>query len=181
MKNILITAFLLCATASAFGQRFAYVNTDYILSNIPEFNDAQKELDKMAADWKDDAAKKQKEIDDLYKAYQNEQYLLTEDQKKTKIQEIENKEKELKDFQQDKFGYQGALYKKRQELVKPVQDKVYSAIEKMAEERNYDFVFDKANSTTVLYANIKNDQSDYILKSLGYTPKTGTNSNSGNK
>jgi outer membrane protein len=178
MKHLFVATLLILATsATAFSQRFAYVNTDYILSNIPDFNDAQKKIDDLAAGWKDDGSKKQKEIDDLYKAYQNEQYLLTEDQKKAKVKEIEDKEKALKDFQNSKFGYQGDLFKKRQELIKPIQDKVYAEIEKMAKDRGYDFIFDKANSTTVLYADIKNDKSDDILKALGYTPQQKSSTN----
>ena len=179
-KIIVLTSLIFCATFATFAQRFAYVNTEYILGNIPEYNDAQKQIDKLVQDWKAEAEKRQKEIDDAYKSYQNEQYLLTEDQKKTKMQAIEQKEKDLKQFQQDKFGYQGELFQKRQELIKPIQDKVYDAIQKMATERNYDFVFDKASSTAILYADIKNDKSDDILKAMGYTPqqkttKTGNN------
>ncbi|MBC8173726.1 MAG: OmpH family outer membrane protein [Chitinophagales bacterium] len=174
MKKIIIIITCVTIGLSTFGQttKYVYVNTDYILKNIPEFTEAQKEIDKISEEWRVEVAKKQKEIDDLYKVFQNEQYLLTEEQKKNKVQEIENKEKGLKDYQKEKFGYEGALFQTRQELVKPIQDKVYDAIEKLAKERGYDFIFDKAGSTVILFADPKNDRSDDILRSLGYTPGT---------
>ena len=172
MKKTLILAFVIIATAlTASAQRFAYVNTDYILKNIPEYKAAQEVIDKTTAEWRAEVDKKQKEIDELYRNFQNEQYLLTEEQKKTKITEIESKEKAIKEYQKVKFGYEGELFQKRQELVKPIQDKVYEAIEKFAKERGYDFIFDKSSSTTLLYANAENDKSDDIIKKLGYTPQ----------
>lgn len=177
MKKIILISFLVIAAAvSADAQRFAYVNTDYILDNIPEYKTAQEQIDKLSADWKADIEKKQKEIDELYRIFQNEQYLLTEDQKKTKIAEIEAKEKALKEYQREKFGYEGELFRKRQELIKPIQDKVYEAIEKYAKERGYDFVFDKSSGTTILFANPENDKSEEILKRMGYTPQQKANS-----
>lgn len=172
MKKSLIIAMVIIATAlTADAQRFAYVNTDYILKNIPEYKAAQDQIDKITTEWRAEVDKKQKEIDDLYRNFQNEQYLLTEEQKKTKVGEIEAKEKAIKDYQKTKFGYEGELFQKRQELVKPIQDKVYEAIEKFAKERGYDFIFDKSSSTTLLYANAENDKSDDIIKKLGYTPQ----------
>lgn len=171
MKKQLILATIIMAFAvTAQAQRFAYVNTDYILDNMPEYKKAQEQIDKLTQEWRTEADKKQKEIDELYRNFQNEQYLLTEDQKKTKIAEIETKEKALKEYQKSVFGYEGLLYQKRQELVKPIQDKVYEAIEKYARERGYDFIFDKSSGTTILWANPENDKSDEIIKRLGYTP-----------
>lgn len=172
MKKSLIIAIVIIATAlTADAQRFAYVNTDYILKNIPEYKAAQDQIDKITTEWRAEVDKKQKEIDELYRNFQNEQYLLTEEQKKTKVAEIEGKEKAIKEYQKTKFGYEGELFQKRQELVKPIQDKVYEAIEKFAKERGYDFIFDKSSSTTLLYANAENDKSDDIIKKLGYTPQ----------
>ncbi len=176
MKKIILISFVIVAASfDVQAQRFAYVNTDYILGNIPEYKTAQDQIDKLSDEWKAEVEKKQKEIDELYRIFQNEQYLLTEEQKKSKIQEIENKEKALKDYQRSKFGYEGELFKKRQELIKPIQDKVYEAIEKYATERGYDFVFDKSSGTTILFANSENDKSDEILKRMGYTPQQKAN------
>lgn len=169
-KMLLIATIIMAATFTAQAQRFAYVNTDYILDNIPDYKKAQEQIDKVTQEWRAEVDKKQKEIDDLYRNFQNEQYLLTEEQKKAKITEIESKEKAVKDFQKAKFGFEGELYQKRQELIKPIQDKVYEAIEKYARERGYDFIFDKSSGTTILWANAENDKSDEIIKRLGYTP-----------
>jgi outer membrane protein len=170
-KNLLIAIVIIATALTANAQRFAYVNTDYILNNIPEYKTAQDQIEKITAEWKTEVDKKQREIDELYRNFQNEQYLLTEDQKKTKITEIETKEKAMKEFQKSKFGFEGELFKKRQELIKPIQDKVYESIEKFAKERGYDFIFDKSSSTTILFANPENDKSDDIIKKLGYTPQ----------
>lgn len=174
-KMLLIAAIIMGAVFSAEAQRFAYVNTDYILDNIPDYKKAQEQIDKVTQEWRAEVDKKQKEVDDLYRAFQNEQYLLTEEQKKTRIAEIESKEKAIKDFQKAKFGFEGELFQKRQELIKPIQDKVYEAIEKYARERGYDFIFDKSSSTTILWANPENDKSDEIIKKLGFTPTTKSN------
>lgn len=113
MKKSLLIAIVIIATAiTANAQRFAYVNTDYILENIPEYKAAQEQIDKITAEWRTEADKKQKEIDELYRNFQNEQYLLTEEQKKAKIAEIEAKEKAMKEYQKAKFGYEGELFKK---------------------------------------------------------------------
>lgn len=176
MKKVLLIAAIIIGTlCTAEAQRFAYVNTDYILDNIPEYKKAQDQIDKITQDWRAEVDKKQKEVDELYRAFQNEQYLLSEEQKKTRIAEIESKEKAIKDFQKSKFGYEGELFQKRQDLIKPIQDKVYEAIEKYARERGYDFIFDKSSSTTILWANPENDKSDEIIKKLGFTPTTKTN------
>lgn len=170
MKKVFVIIFLLTAGIfTAQAQRFAYVSTDYILSNIPEYEKAQEQIENLTKDWRASVDAKQKEIDDMYRDFQNEQYLLTEDQKKAKIQEIEAKEKAMKDFQREKFGYEGELFQKRQELVKPIQDKVYEAIEQYAKERGYDFIFDKSSGTTILFANPDNDKSKDVLKKMGYT------------
>ncbi len=176
MKKIFTAAMLIIATTLvSHAQRFAYVNTDYILSNIPEYAKAQEQIEKLTTEWRGDVDKKQKEIDELYRNFQNEQYLLTEEQKKTKIAEIEGKEKALKEYQKSKFGYDGELFQQRQQLVKPIQDKVYEAIEKFAKERGYDFIFDKSSNTTLLFAAPENDKSDDIIKKMGYTPTVKTN------
>jgi outer membrane protein len=169
-KSALFILFVLFAVSGTFAQRFAYVNTDYILANIPAFEEAQDEIDKLSEEWGQEIAQRQKEIEDLYRKFQNEQYLLTEEVKQDRIQQIENKERELKEFQKSKFGYEGELFQKREELIKPIQDDVYAAIEELAKNRGYDFIFDKANSTTVLFADPKNDRSDEILRELGITP-----------
>jgi outer membrane protein len=164
-----ITAmFLLVGIASA--QRVACVDTKYILDNISEYRDAQSKLDALSIEWQKEIEMKFAEIDKLYKAFQAEAVLLPEDMKNKRQEEIINKEKEAKELQKKRFGSDGDLFKKRQELIKPIQDKVYNAIEDFATEKNYAIIFDKAGGMTVLYVNVRNDVSDDILKKLGYKP-----------
>ncbi len=159
---------------SAFGfaqgtaAKFGYVDTDYIMGQIPEYKAAVSELDKTSIQWQKEIEAKFSEIDKLYKAYQADAILLTDDMKKKRENEIVNKEKEAKDVQKQRFGVDGELYKKRQELVKPLQDKVYNAIKKVAEKKGLGFVLDKSGQVSILYASSKYDMSDDVLVELGY-------------
>ncbi len=169
MKKVIATLSLIVVTTTlTFAQKFAYVDTEYILANIPEYKSAQAELDKISVQWQKEIEAKYSEIDKLYKAYQAEQILLTEDMKKKRENEIIAKEKEAKDLQKQKFGVDGELFKKRQELVKPIQDKVYNAVKVIAEKGTYAVIFDKSSDLTMLYANDKYDKSNEVLESLGY-------------
>lgn len=171
MKKLLLTTLsVLLITVAGFSQRFVYVDTEYILDNIPEYKAAQKKLDEMAEGWRAEIDKRYKEIDNLYKAYQAEYIILPEETRKQRQSEIENKEKAVKEYQNQKFGYQGELFVKKQELVKPIQDKIYNEINKLATEKALDFVFDKANGLNMLFVNPKYDRSDEIITALGYKP-----------
>ena len=150
------------------GQKFAYVNSEYILENVSEYKAAQQKLDDLSAQWQKEIEAKYGEIDKLYKALQAELILLTDDMKKKRENEIAAREKEAKEYQKQKFGYEGELFKKKQELVKPIQDKVYNAIKKLAEDGAYAFIFDKSSDLIMLYANSKYDKSDDVLLSMGY-------------
>lgn len=170
-KAVLSLSFILVFMVGSFAQKYAYVDTKYILENIPEYNDAQSQLDTLSFQWQKSIESKYKEIDDLYKKYQAEALLLPEDVKKKRENEITNIEKEVKELQKQKFGKEGDLYKKRQELVKPIQDKVFNAIEEIAQQKNYSFVFDKAGSLTILYVDSKLDISEDVLTKIGVTIK----------
>ncbi len=163
--------FLILSGNVVWAQKTAYVDTDYILSNVPEYKMAQETLDKLAADWQKEIDAKYAEIDKLYKAYQADALLLTEDMRKKRENEIINKEKEVRELQKQRFGVDGELFKKRQELVKPVQDKVYNAIKSVAERKGIAFVFDKAGAVTLLYSNSKYDLSEEVIKELGVKKK----------
>ncbi len=169
-KLILIFTFVLVGLAVNAQQaaKFGYVDTDYILSQIPEYKAAQTELDKTSVQWQKEIEAKYTEIDKLYKAYQADAVLLTDDMKKKRENEIINKEKEAKDLQKQRFGVDGELFKKRIELVKPIQDKVYNAIKTVAEKSGLGFILDKAGQVSILYANSKYDKSDDVLALLGY-------------
>jgi outer membrane protein len=169
MKKLVLSliALTLISTVS-FSQKMGYVDTDYILSNIPEYKAAQTEIDKISVDWQKEIEAKYAEIDKLYKIYQAESVLLTDDMKKKRENEIINKEKEVKELQKQRFGVDGELFTKRMELVKPIQDKVYSAVKQVAEKSGLAFIFDKAGQVSLLYSNSKYDKSEDVLNFLGY-------------
>lgn len=168
MKKLAITLAILVASLTAsMAQRFAYVDTDYILGKIKEYDDAQKKLDGMATVWQEEVDAKFDEVKKMYNKYLAEEFLLTDDMKRQREDEIIKKEKEANDLQRQRFGFEGDLFKKRQELVQPIQEKVYNAIEKMATNLGYDFIFDKASGgATLLYTNSKYDLSEQVLKSI---------------
>lgn len=170
-KAILILAALMLVSGAAIAQKLGYVDTEYILNQIPEYKAARAELDKSSGDWQKEIEAKYAEIDKLYKAYQAEQILLTDDLRKKRENEIINREKEAKDLQKQRFGVDGDLFKKRMELVKPIQDKVYNAIKTVAEKAGIGMIFDKASDMMMLYANPKYDKSDDVLSFLGYNKK----------
>jgi outer membrane protein len=170
MKRLGLLIILLCfLTAGAFAQKFAYVDTEYILDNIPSYKQAQTQLDNAAAEWQKEIDDLYKEVESLYTKFQAEQFLLTEDMKIQRQDEIIGKEQQAQELQRQRFGFEGDLFKKREELIQPIQDKVFDAVEKLAETRAYDFIFDKASGgATLLYTNPKHDMSDIILKNMGY-------------
>jgi outer membrane protein len=170
LKKIGILGALLLTSTFAFSQSFAYVDTEYILENIPDYKDAQGELDKLSIEWQKQLERRYSEIDKMYKNYQAEQILLTEDMKVKREDEIIKKEKAAKEYQKVKFGVDGELFQKRKELVKPLQDKVYKAISEIANYKKLGVVFDKASALTMLYTNPKYNVSDDVLKKMGYKP-----------
>jgi outer membrane protein len=172
MKKIFLTALVIVfSTTISFSQKIGYVDSDYILSKIPEYKAAQSEMDKTSVDWQKEIEAKYSEIDKLYKIYQAESVLLTDDMKKKRENEIINKEKEVKELQKSRFGVDGELFKKRMELVKPIQDKVYSAVKQVAERSGLAFIFDKAGQISMLYTNNKYDKSEDVLTFMGYNKK----------
>lgn len=172
MKKIIsILAIVTCIAFTGKAQKIGFVDTDYILNSIPEYKAAQTEMDKLSVDWQKEIEAKYTEIDKLYKAYQADAILLTDDMKKKRENEIVNKEKEVKELQKQRFGVDGELFKKRQELVKPLQDKVYSAVKAVAERSGLAIILDKAGQVSILYANTKYDKSDDVLTYLGYNKK----------
>lgn len=158
-------------SVSAFAQRFAYVDSEYILSNIPEYNAAQKQVDATSQNWQKQVDGQLAEVERMYKAYQNEQAMLSPDMRRDRENAIVTKEKAAKDFQRQKFGYQGELYNLRVSLVKPIQDRVAAAIQAVAESAQLDLIVDRSSqSAMVLYASKRLDKSDDVLARLGYKP-----------
>lgn len=157
----------MAASLFANAQRYAVIDSKYILEKLPEYAESQKKLDQFSIQWQQEIDRKQAELDKMYKDYDAEQVMLADDLKKKREDELYNREKEVRDLQKKHFGFEGDLFKKRQELIKPIQDKVYSAIQKLAIERSYDFILDKSEGITVIFADPKLDRSEDVLKYLG--------------
>ncbi|MBC7777416.1 MAG: OmpH family outer membrane protein [Phycisphaerae bacterium] len=163
IKRIASTAlFLLGLMAFAHAQRIAYVDVTAVLESLPEYQKAQEQLDKVATAWRQEIAQEQDKVKGMYSKFQAEQVLLSEEMKKTREEEIMTKEKEVREMQRLKFGPEGNLFKKREELVKPIQDKVYGTIERFAQDKGYEYVFDKGSASGMLYADKKNDKTEDI-------------------
>lgn len=165
MKKIIIaTALLLSMGFYAQAQKYCVIDSKYILEKLPEYNDAQEALNKQSDQWQKEVDQKMQFIDQMYRSYQAERPMLSEEARKKREDEIITKEKEAKELQKKYFGYEGEVFKKRQTLVKPVQDKVFNAVQKYAQTRGYDMVYDKAGGVTIFYADPKLDKSEDILK-----------------
>jgi outer membrane protein len=151
----------------AQAQRYAVIDTKYILDKMPDYKTAQKQLDDIAAGWQKEIDQMQQDLDRMYKDFEAEQVMLSDELKKKREDQLFVKEKTLRDLQRKRFGFEGDLFKKRQELIKPIQDKVYNAVQKLAVQRGYDFILDKSEGITVIFADPKLEKSDDILKELG--------------
>ena len=169
MKKLLFVALMVLATAVGVSaqQRYAVIDTKYILERIPAYKEADAKLKLVGEQWQKEIDDLQVQLDKMYKNYESEQFMLTEALKKKREDELFEKEKQVRDLQKKRFGYEGDLFKERQRLIKPVQDKVYDAIQKIATSRSYDFVLDKSEGITIIFADPKLDKSDDVLKELG--------------
>ncbi len=165
--SVIALALFVCFTTVSVAQKYAYVDTEYILENIPEYKDAQNQLDEYAAEYQQEVEEKIDEINKMIQDFQAEAVLMPEDVKNKKEEEINKKKEELATFQNQRFGKDGDLFLKREELVKPIQEKIFNAIEEIAVDKNYSFVFDKAGSLSILYVNAKYDISDDVLDKVG--------------
>ncbi len=169
MKKILSASLaLFFCMGVAFAQKFAFMDSEYVLKNIPSYNAAQEELDKVSKEWETEIAAEYETIQTLYKTYQSERVLLTDEMKKKREEEIITKENQVKELQAKYFGPEGDLSKKRQELVKPIQDAIYKAVKELSAQGSYAVIFDTASGASILYSNPRYDLSDEVLKKLGY-------------
>lgn len=170
MKRVLIimAVAVMCALG-ARAQKFALVDMEYILKNVPSYEMANEQLNQLSQRWQKEVEAKAKEAETLYKNYQSDMVFLTDDQKKKKEEEIVAKEKEATELRMKYFGPEGELYKKRQSLLKPIQDDVYNAVKKVSEERGYQAIFDRASSANIIYASPRIDISNEVLAKLGYS------------
>jgi len=167
MKRIVLSVFLLISAVAVNAQRYCVIDSKYILDRIVDYKDAQTRMDKLAKQWQTDIDNRMDEVDRLNKSYQAERAMLSDEMRQKREDDIMQKEKAARDLQKQRFGYEGDLFKERQKLVKPIQDQVYNAVQKMATSKGYDMVYDKAGGITIFYADPKLDHSDDVLKLLG--------------
>jgi len=167
-KLVLFLLFFAISAGLGFAQKYAFVDTQYILGNIPSYKSAQDQLEKVSQQYQKELETLHAELDKMYKDFQAEVVLLSDDMKRKREDMIITKEKEYKKLQRQYFGTEGDLYQKRQALVKPIQDDVFNAIQEIAEQGAYSIIFDKAGSLSMIYTNSKYDLSDQILQKLGY-------------
>jgi outer membrane protein len=167
-KIIIMTVLVLTASLSGMAQKFAFVDSEYIRNNIPAYTAAQQQLDQLSEGWEKEVADGYAAVEQMYKDYQAEVVLLSQDQKKKREEAIIAKEREVKDLQNTYFGMEGELYKKREELVKPIQDQILKAIKEISVEGSYAVIFDTSAGSNILFANTRYDLSDQVLQKLGY-------------
>lgn len=167
-KLILLIGFAVVFSTVAFAQKFAFIDSDYILENIPAFNAAQEQLDQLSQQYQKELESMYAEIEKMYQDFQAESVLLSEDMKRKREDVIISREKEYKDLQRKYFGPNGDLFKRRQTLVQPIQDDIFNAVQEIANEGSYAVIFDKAGGTTMLFTNPRFDLSDQVLQKLGY-------------
>jgi outer membrane protein len=167
MKKLILIACILSISAFVQAQRYAIIDTKFILDRMPDYKAAQKNLDDVAANWQKEIDVMQQELDRMYKDYEAEQVMLSEDLRKKREDQLFVKEKTLRDLQRKRFGFEGDLFKRRQELIKPIQDKVYNVVQKLAVQRGYDFILDKSEGITVIFADPKLEKSEDVLRELG--------------
>lgn len=175
--TILFVFVTLCASIKpgiSYAQKFGYVNTDFILNKMPEYQKVQGEIQTLASGWEEEILNMQKEIDDMYSVYQAEEVLLTEEMREERLSAIREKENTLKEYQNKVFGYEGLYYLKKKELIKPVQDKIFESVEKIAKQHKLQIVFDKSADLVMIYTDPIHDYTDYVLDELGLGEKEDT-------
>jgi len=171
MRLLVLCCFILFGTSFAMSQKYAYIDSDYILGKVPEYKEAKDKLDKLADKWTKEIEERYEQVKLKKDNFIREEVLLPDDEKNKRKQELNQLENEALDLQKLRFGVNGDYFKKRQELVKPIQDRVFDAMQRVASKRNYTFVFDKANQSNLVYADSKFDISDEVLKEMGITGK----------
>lgn len=170
MKKIFLTVILaVAAVLGANAQKFALVDMDYILRNVPAYEMANEQLNQVSMRWEKEVAELSKEAETLYKNYQADMVFLTDDQKKKREEAVVAKDKEVTDARYKYFGPEGELYKKRQSLMKPIQEEVYNAVKAVAEEKGYQVIFDRASSQSIVFASPRIDVSNEVLAKLGFS------------
>lgn len=174
VRNVFILLGALLISFSGYSQKFGYIKSEEIVKKMPDYKKAEDELSQLSVKWQQEIEEQKKELDKLQKDYQAEEVLLTEEMKKERQAAITEKEKAVKEYQKKIFGFDGLLFLKRQELIKPIQDKVFEAVEKVAKEKQLQIVFDKSADLVMIYTNPIHDYTDYVLEKLKLGDKTDT-------
>ena len=174
MRRLLFLCFALFVSCTSWAQKFGYVDTEFILTKVPEYKEALIEIDQLSIEQQKKIDKMYLQVDSMVNALQLEEPLLTDHQKEKRQAKIDEKELKIKTFQTDIFGYEGEIWLKRQELIRPIQDDIYTSITKVAKKNKLSFVFDKAGDMVILYANPIHDYTDYVLEDLGYGDEKDT-------
>ena len=169
MKAFVLSLLIIFGTGFVNAQKYAYIDSDYILKNVPAYESAKEKLDKLADRWTKEIEKRYEVLSKKKENFAREEVLLPKEEKKKREEEIKKLELEAMQMQKTRFGVKGDYFSKRQELIKPIQDDVYDAMQKVASKRNYSFVFDKANQSNLVYADSKYDISNSVLKEMGIT------------
>lgn len=166
-KDLILLVIFLSLTNFVLAQKFGYVNTEYVLSKMPEYREAQEEINKLSLSWQEEIQAMYKDIEGMYNALQAEEVLLTKEMKDERLSEINKKEQEVKEYQKKVFGFEGLFFLKKKELIKPVQDKVFDAVEIVAKNSRLQIVFDKSGDLVMIYTDPIHDYTDFILEELG--------------
>ena len=167
-KTLFLLIVILMTSISTYSQKFAYVDSDYILSKMPEFSQAEEKIDDFSKEWQSEIEFAYEEVEQMYRDYQSEQVLLTSEMKTKREEAIMEKEKSIQSLQQKYFGNNGDLYKKRQDLIKPIQDRIFDAVQQLAASNKYSIIFDASSDLIMLYSNPDLDKSDKVLELMGY-------------
>jgi outer membrane protein len=178
MNRSILTVIILLTSSYAYAQKWGYVDTDYILRKIPEYKKAQDEINTLSLGWQQEIQNMEREIQDMYSKLNAEEVLLTDDMKAQRTAEIRKKEEDLREYNKKVFGFEGLLFLKKKELIQPIQDKVFAAVEKVAKENRLQLVFDKAGSLVLIYTDPVQDYTDFVLEEMGLgDPNDAINAN----
>ncbi len=180
-KYLFILVALFSIGNLSFGQKFGYIDSEGILSKMPEYKEAQKEIDKISVQYQKEIEQMKSTLDSNIRIFEQERILLTEEMVQKRLKAIREEDTKIRDKQRKIFGFEGLIFLKRQELIKPVQDKIYAAVKKVCQREKLQIMFDKSGDLTMVYASPTHDYSDYVLEELGLAEKQGENNETGNK
>jgi outer membrane protein len=165
--TVILLGFFVFGLNFAEGQKFGYIDTNFILSKMPEYQKAQSEIEQLSAGWQKEVEDLQRAVEVAHVSLKAEEVLLTEEMKAERMAMIQKKEAELKDYQRKVFGFGGLFFLKKQELIKPLQDKVWEAVEKIAKQNRLAIIFDKSGELVMIYTDPRHDYTDFVLEELG--------------